>query len=324
MTTSIYIKNDILEILKTIHENIYLKLENKFMYVFLCGGNCAEGQSHIRDDIRDLLHRQEKENIVVLYPEDLFFENKTKTIFPKKDLLELETVLANNSDVVCIICESLGSASELGAFTNRSDNSLLNKVVSVVYKKFETDSSFINDGPIKRIKNLNKEKACIYDCDNKDKSKLCSDLVKVFKNIKKSSGNEIIITEGSTLSSFLSLASFCLLIIYFLRPVSSKELGVYLESFLNDINVKYESDTRGLEFYQRIAINYLYHNKYIVYESEEKHNYVLTQKGSEYVQKHLASGNFNKTDLKRTDNTRLTSLYRNLYTNKKRKGDYAS
>ena len=124
--SSIFVKNSIQEILKTIYENIYLKFENKFIYVFLCGGSCKENSKEIRNDISDLLLKNE--NISVLYPEDVFFEKNEKKLFPDKDLLELETVLANNSDIVCIICESYGSASELGAFTNRLDNALINKV----------------------------------------------------------------------------------------------------------------------------------------------------------------------------------------------------
>ena len=34
----------------------------------------------------------------------------------KADLLEYENFLAENADIICVICESMGSAVELGAF----------------------------------------------------------------------------------------------------------------------------------------------------------------------------------------------------------------
>lgn len=320
--SSIFVKNSIQEILKTIYENIYLKFENKFIYVFLCGGSCKENSKEIRNDIRDLLLKNG--NISVLYPEDVFFEKNEKKLFPDKDLLELETVLANNSDIVCIICESYGSASELGAFTNRLDNALINKVVSVIYSNFEGDSSFINDGPIHRIKKNNKNNACVYDNKQENKNKLCNDLLNVFKNIKRNHKQDIIIKQNSVLTSFISLASLYLMLIYFLKPISGMKLERYTEEFLNEMKVRYEKDNRDLSFYHKIAIRYLVNSEYIKYENENSSDFILTEKGNNYVEKHLKTTITNPKDIKRLENLKYTTIYNRLYTKNKKKGDYVS
>ena len=108
------------------------------MYVFLCGGDCkfngSEKNKQIRNAIKSKLENNADYKIKVLYPEELFFDDSKKNLseyFKQRDLLELETILANNSNIVCIICESIGSATELGAFTNYRDpekNELLDKL----------------------------------------------------------------------------------------------------------------------------------------------------------------------------------------------------
>ncbi len=72
----------------------------------------------------------------------------------KTDLLEYENLLADNSDMVCIICESMGSAVELGAFVG--NRKLEQKLIVCINQKFARDKSFIMMGPVKHIKKINK------------------------------------------------------------------------------------------------------------------------------------------------------------------------
>ncbi len=74
---------------------------------------------------------------------DIFNSNKGH------DLLSLERVLANNCDYICIVCESLGSFVELGAFTNNFDT--FDKVIALVQTKYKNQNSFLILEPIKYI-----------------------------------------------------------------------------------------------------------------------------------------------------------------------------
>ncbi len=58
----------------------------------------------------------------------------------KYDLLALESFLADNSDLILIVCESPGSFAELGAFVN--NESTLNKVVVLIQKKYKKAAQY--------------------------------------------------------------------------------------------------------------------------------------------------------------------------------------
>lgn len=130
-----------LNIYEMIFNDVFCKTFSQSFFIFLCGG--ADKQ-HIRNKIRSLL---EANGLQILYPEDLFMDmlNRDK----KADLLEYENLLADNSDKVCIICESMGSAVELGAFIQ--NNKLEQKLIVCINQKFARDKSFIMMGPVKHL-----------------------------------------------------------------------------------------------------------------------------------------------------------------------------
>lgn len=111
-----------------IHDEVFVKINQYYVDVFLCGG-AGKSEEFLRDRIRDKL--KVYKNLRIMYPEDLFVEqiNKNKDY----DLLSLERFLANNCEVICVICESPGSLVELGAFVNNSET--FDKVVAVVEEK---------------------------------------------------------------------------------------------------------------------------------------------------------------------------------------------
>jgi len=98
--------------IERIHVEVYKRINQQYIDVFLCGGTSNSTKISIRDIIRDKLSKIN--NVRVLYPEDLFIEilNNDK----ESDLLTLERFLADNCDVICIICESAGALVELGLF----------------------------------------------------------------------------------------------------------------------------------------------------------------------------------------------------------------
>lgn len=144
---------------KMIYDEVFSYTFSQSYYVFLCGG---AGKNHIRNQICTML---EKDNYQVFYPEDLFIEmlNRNK----KSDLLDFENLLAKNSDMICVICESMGSAVELGAFVQNAD--IQKKMVAAIEQKFSRNKSFINLGPLKYLSKINKNSILYYKKDELDK-----------------------------------------------------------------------------------------------------------------------------------------------------------
>jgi hypothetical protein len=137
---------------KIIYDEVFSNTFSQSYYVFLCGG---AGKNHIRNQICTLL---EKDNYQVFYPEDLFIDmlNRNK----KSDLLDFENLLARNSDMICVICESMGSAVELGAFVQNAD--IQKKMVAAIEQRFSRNKSFINLGPLKYLSKINKNSILYY------------------------------------------------------------------------------------------------------------------------------------------------------------------
>src|SRR5699024_5940211 len=76
------------------------------------------------------------------------------------DLLSIESKLANYSDCILIILESPGAFTELGAFSHL--DSLAKKILVINSSEFQSEESFINQGPIKKINKISEFKKCIY------------------------------------------------------------------------------------------------------------------------------------------------------------------
>lgn len=113
---------------------------NYFNYIFLCGGEIYHGDN--REILSNLLLK--RSDVRCLYSENLF----TDIDF---DLLSFEELLVEYSTNVVVILESYGSSCELGAFSYI--NKLLKKIIVINNKVYEGKHTFINDGPIKKIKN---------------------------------------------------------------------------------------------------------------------------------------------------------------------------
>ena len=209
--------NTLLNVYEMIYNDVFCKTFSQSFYIFLCGG---ADKKHIRNKIRTLL---EANGLQVLYPEDLFMDmlNRDK----KTDLLEYENLLANNSDIVCIICESMGSAVELGAFIQ--NNKLEQKLIVCINQKFARDKSFIMMGPIKHLKKINKTSVMLY---KEDKPELLgTELIKKFHRLQRPS------QKGNKLQSFNNLSAYIALIpiiVYFFMTVKRRELHKTLKDLL--------------------------------------------------------------------------------------------
>jgi hypothetical protein len=135
------------------------KIQNRPDLLFLCGGPTAvRGPYRSARDFfyRHLLKERSawKERIKLAEEVNSWFEKfwlRPDRTF--SDLLELENYLANLAAVIVLFVESPGSIAELGAFA--ASPPLLPKTLAVLNETLGFEKSFIADGPVLRIRNLN-------------------------------------------------------------------------------------------------------------------------------------------------------------------------
>ena len=210
-----------LNVYKMIYNDVFCKTFSQSFFIFLCGG--ADKQ-HIRNKIRIQL---ETNGLQVLYPEDLFMDmlNRDK----KADLLEYENLLASNSDIVCIICESMGSAVELGAFIQ--NEKLERKLIVCVNQKYARDKSFIMMGPVKHLKKKHKSSILLYKENTPEL--LGDELIEKFNYLRRLSQKGHKSLSFNNLSAYIA---FIPIIVYFYKIIKRKELHKTLKELLKDQN----------------------------------------------------------------------------------------
>jgi len=211
-----------IDIYNSIYEDIFCNTFSQSCYVFLCGG---AGKDHIRNKVRPLL---EHEKFQILYPEDLFMDmlNRDK----KSDLLEYENLLADNSDIICVICESIGSAVELGAFVQNEN--IKKKMIVAINRKYSRKKSFVMMGPVKHLKKTNPKYIIPYNKVD-DPEILSSKLTKVFRQLHKKS----ISNKNQSFNTLSAYIAFVPMIVYFYQSVSRKSLHKNLKNYLQSKDV---------------------------------------------------------------------------------------
>lgn len=209
-----------LSIYTAIYNDVFCNTYRQTCYVFLCGG---AGKNHIRNKTRVVL---EKKKLQILYPEDLFMEmlNRNK----KADLLEYENFLAENADIICVICESMGSAVELGAFVQ--NERIRDKMVVAINQKYARDKSFIMMGPVKHVKKSNPDQVVTYKPNNLDE--LCASLSRSFKKLHK----KLFSHKKDSFNKLSTYIAFIPIVVYFFQRISRKQLYHDLKVFLRAIN----------------------------------------------------------------------------------------
>jgi len=106
--------------------------------VFLCGA--AESKS--REAVRNYLGKHSPD-LDIFYAEKVWSEIVN---LGERDALQMEEDLAKLADLIVVIVESAGTLTELGAFS--LSPSLRQKLLPIVDKNYQGDSSFITNGPL--------------------------------------------------------------------------------------------------------------------------------------------------------------------------------
>lgn|GEM_PF-6272000 len=148
-------------------------------FVFLCGKKTEDG-----DNRSQITERLLKTNDFQ-YP---LYSEKTFKLFEAAnlDLLKTEEVLADISSRILIIVESFGSACELGAFS--LVDSSVPKLLIIQNRLFKDDGSFVEDGPLKKIKAKGGEDRVLYETFSDDGALVFSpQLVEAIKSLRRSS-----------------------------------------------------------------------------------------------------------------------------------------
>lgn len=266
--------------IEKIYDLIYLEAYNDFTYIFLCGGSQKD---NIRDKVRYELN---KYRFRILYPEDLF--NEILTHNKNENLLFLETFLADNSDVICIICESWGSAVELGAFSQYEKTK--DKIVVALHKKYSRAHSFIMLGPIKMLRLNNPYSVIFYQNDK---------YVELAENVKKAVFRIRRVNISSTryftkLSTFIS---FIPLVLYFVKKITNNELYDTLKDFTNRRDI----GNSDFDYLYKAAIKYLLKIGHInprkIREEDYNDEYLLTNKGLKDIGRFLSNLKIKNKDI---------------------------
>lgn len=231
------------ELLITLHNDVFQKLNEDAIDVFLCGGISTREQLSIRDQIRNQFHGSK--NVRIMYPEDLFIEilNRDKN----SNLLILEKFLADNCQIICIICESPGSLVELGAFTNNANTQ--KKVIAVVEEKRRRNKSFIMLGPIKLLSKKDKYNVVFYDKN---------DINKLVKKLKSSFSHKGKSIKGS-IDTMVGLYHFIPLVLYFFTEIETHQLAEYIKYLYKQFGM----DERNFSILFMSSLRMLYKAKLI-------------------------------------------------------------
>lgn len=281
------------EIALRIYKELFCHTCDTSIDIFLCGG--AKTKSKVnRDTVRRNL---EKYGFLfnIFYPEDLFIELLNKKEY---DLLSLEKYLAENSDYIVIVCESMGSAAELGAFVNNVET--ISKVIVLQDLKFKNIKSFISEGPIKYLKKKYKNHVLYYKNDSKKiasqlknvlkKEKGCSDTNKCFKDIDCISGQ----------------CNYILFLLYLFDSIERTALLSYID------NVDKIKDSELSKLYQS-SLNRLFNIGLVKTNIENKKNLELTKKGIEKVEYMIENNLLISNRKEILNDIRIKIMYNNFY-----------
>ncbi len=205
-----------------IKTNIFNKSNDYKTSIFLCGAD-INNSSTARFKVAQLFEDWwSKYFFRIYYPEDIFDELLYSS--ESKDLLSLENLLAKSVDVIIMIPESPGSFAELGAFAN--DENLRKKMICILDIKYKKNKSFINQGPVKLVKNVDSKNVLFLDLKNLQNHK--TQIHIAVRNLIKSSNRK------QKEVNLLQADSFILPILYLLEPTDKKTITNILKYAMNE------------------------------------------------------------------------------------------
>lgn len=239
------LKSSNVEILNSIYSKVFKKFLFYSSYIFLCGSSVTKENS-FRSKINKKLPELHND-IKIIYPENIF-KGYIKDN-PKKDMLELETILASNADAICIIHESPGSFAELGAFTSDNNSTYFKRIIVLTEKQYSRKQTFLNIGPIKRVKNKYKQHQMKYDEADlmKPSTIFIDNLYSLICNVKKS--NRPSKQYCIRITNLVGLAYFILIFMYI------KNTNISIINLKMDLNLFFKTNKEIANYYGNKNVN---------------------------------------------------------------------
>ncbi|MBR1701595.1 MAG: retron St85 family effector protein [Lachnospiraceae bacterium] len=290
------------KIVQTIYNDIFLNLHHNTVDMFLCGGASTRNNMSNRDKLRE--HLKNSKSLSILYPEDLFMELLNRK---KYDLLTLEKFLAQNSDIICIVCESPGSFVELGAFVNNENT--FDKVVVLLQSKYKNAKSFINQGPVAMVKKNNVNNVIYFNKNIEDATEQVKELLRKrfwrfsYKSLKyKKRTKDINLISGQFY--------FIMVLLYFYNSINTTKMV----QTIKELYLSRGYEEKQFEVVYTAAIRRLYKEGLLkkVQISDGSNFYELTNKGYEQVKYILGSAHI-KNSTKIIDGIRLKIIRTSYY-----------
>lgn len=293
-------KNSNYDMVNEIYNEVFCNIQHGNIDLFLCGAASNKEKLSNRDIIRKKLEKTP--NLSILYPEDMFMEMLNRK---KYDLLTLERFLANNSDIIMIVCESPGSFAELGAFVNNKDT--FEKVVVLLQTKYKNVNSFIRQGPVEYVIKKNKNSVIYFNNDideaiNKIKKYLRKRFRYLVNKGKKPKLKDLNLISGQYY--------FIILLLYFYQEFNVKQLI----NVIKNIYDEKKFDRGYFDIIYSSAVKRLFKEGLIKKEDldDKIHQYMLTDKGYDFANFVLSYVSLeNRTRI--IDNIRLKIIYSQYY-----------
>lgn len=262
-------------IIEKIYNDIFLHIQHSNIDLFLCGGASNKSYVSNRDQLRKRLEKDKK--LSIFYPEDMFMELLSRK---KYDLFTLENFLAENSDLIMIVCESSGSFTELGAFT--SNEKTLNKLVVLIQKRYKNDKSFIMQGPVRYIETHDKKNVIYFNNDLDDMGKAVEEYLKYwfYRNKKYTRKYDNYKKEINLISGQFY---FILLLLYFYNKIETKEMSEAIRHVYQERKFK----ANQFEILYTAALKRLYKEGMLIKNVENGLNYYKLSKKGYYTVKYL-------------------------------------
>ncbi len=183
-------------------------------FVFLCGKDINEDNGGNRKTIKNFYAKVRKDIMCIdveIIWQKIFLE-------PSIDMLTFEEFVAEFCDAIILFVESFGTACELGAFSLK-DN-LISKMLVVIGQQYKDAESFINGGPLRKIKSLREENILYTDLNAILANETHYDVFSKFVPIEK-------VCRINTESNSVHINSFTIELwelIYLFGPITSAEL----------------------------------------------------------------------------------------------------
>lgn len=225
------ISRNILELVTRLHSERELS-------IFLCGG-ASPAQHDLRTKLASHLdHKLSRYQYRTYFPEHLFME--VLHGYQRTDLLSLESLLARSVHSVVILTHSPGTLAELGAFA--SHDLLCNKLLAIIEPKHSRTKSFINLGPLRRIRHSKHGSVAQIPINSNHLGELAGTIQAFVRHTSRMRD----LSPSLDLANPIFASGYLLSLVYVLAPLSLKSIKGIVQNLSNASTKEVEPITEAV------------------------------------------------------------------------------